>query len=94
MGLSDADEVLFKADLAIAISRAIDSRGLSQAEAAQLAGLDQPKISALEAGDTRGFSVDRLFRILTRLGRDVRIQIQPSLGSKGRIRVASASARS
>jgi predicted XRE-type DNA-binding protein len=89
MGLAKAGELLFKTDLAIAIGRVITGRRLSQARAADLIGIDQPKVSALMKGDTRGFSVDRLLRILTRLGHDVEIRVRCAKGARGRIRVAA-----
>ena len=89
MGLPNAKELLFKADLVIAISEAIRRHRLSQNTAAKLVGMDQPKISALMAGDTRGFSTDRLLRILTRLGQDVEIRVHDSPRTMGRVRVAA-----
>lgn len=89
IGLPDAEELLFKADLVIAIANIIEKRRLSQRRAAETTGIDQPKISALMSGDTRGFSTDRLIKILTRLGQDVEIKVHKSKGSKGRVRVAA-----
>jgi len=89
MGLSNAGELLFKADLAIAVGRAIERRRLSQSRAAALVGVDQPKISALVNGDTRGFSVDRLLKILTRLGQDIDIRVHEAKNARGRVRVAA-----
>ena len=89
MGLPNAEELLFKADLVIAISRVLTRRRLSQTRAAQIVGIDQPKISNLLRGDTRGFSTDRLIRMLVRLGQDVEIRVHDSRKTKGRIRVAA-----
>ena len=89
IGLPDAEELLFKADLVIAIANVIGKRRLSQRRAAETIGIDQPKISALINGDTRGFSTDRLIKILTRLGQDVDIRVHKSRGSRGRVRVAA-----
>lgn len=89
MGLPNAEELLFKADLVIAIGRIIEKRHLSQSGAAELVGIDQPKVSALMSGDTRGFSTDRLIKILTRLGQDIEIRVLDSRKTKGRVRVAA-----
>lgn len=89
IGLSNAEEPLFKADLAIAITGIIQRRRLSQSSAAVIVGIDQPKVSALMSGDTRGFSADRLMKILTRLGQDVEIHVRNSRKAKGRVRVAA-----
>jgi predicted XRE-type DNA-binding protein len=50
LGLSDPEERLAKADLAIAISREIESRDLTQAEAADLLGAAQPDVTNLMRG--------------------------------------------
>jgi len=89
MGLPNAAELLFKADLAIAIADAIHRKHLTQSRAAALAGIDQPKISALINGDTRGFSVDRLLKTLTRLGQDIEIRVRDAKTTRGRVNVAA-----
>ena len=68
LGLPDADHLLAKADLAIEISSIIEDRGLTQAEAAEIMGVDQPKVSALVRGRLDGFSMERLYRFLIALG--------------------------
>lgn len=77
LGLPDADELLAKADLAIQISRIIEERALTQAQAAELLGVDQPKVSALVRGRLEGFSMERLYRFLNALGQDVEIVVRP-----------------
>jgi predicted XRE-type DNA-binding protein len=54
----------------------IAAEKLTQAQAAQRLGLDQPKVSALVRGRLEGFSTDRLMRFLVLLGRDVHIVIR------------------
>jgi predicted XRE-type DNA-binding protein len=49
---------------------------MTQAEAAELLGIDQPKISALVNGKLSGFSTARLFRFLNALGQDVEIVVK------------------
>lgn len=73
LGLSDPEERLAKADLAIHIADLIQERGLTQAQAAKALGLKQPHISNLIRGRLDGFSIERLFRFLNRMGQDVRI---------------------
>ena len=73
---SSRSDLNTKSRLATAINEAIRQRGLSQSEAALLLGIPQPKISALANHHLDGFSVQRLFRILNDLGRDVVIQIR------------------
>jgi predicted XRE-type DNA-binding protein len=50
-------------------------RRLTQAQAADLLGIQQPKVSDLLRGRLDGFSVDRLLRFLTRLGYNVQIKL-------------------
>src|SRR5580700_4823052 len=70
LGLSNPEERLAKADLAIQINKLIKKRKLKQKEAAALLSLDQPKISALSRGRLSGFSIERLFRLLAILNQD------------------------
>jgi predicted XRE-type DNA-binding protein len=78
LGLPDAEERYAKALISRAIAKEIDARGLTQAEAADLLGTTQPKVSAVVRGQLSGFSMDRLFRFLTALGMDVRVEVQPA----------------
>jgi predicted XRE-type DNA-binding protein len=75
LGFPDAEERLLKAELAVKIAELIDSKGLTQIETARRVGLDQPKISHLLRGRLSGFSADRLFAILNRLGHSVEVRI-------------------
>ena len=77
LGLPNADELKVKAELVIEISRIIEERGLKQVEAAEILGIDQPKVSALVRGRLRGFSMERLYRFLKALGQDVQIVVRP-----------------
>jgi predicted XRE-type DNA-binding protein len=79
LGLPNADELLIKAELAHQISELISERELTQIEAAELLGIDQPKVSALVRGKLSGFSTERLFRFLNALGRNVEIRVIPNL---------------
>jgi predicted XRE-type DNA-binding protein len=92
LGLPDADDRLAKAELARQISVIIRERGLTQQAAATILGVDQPKVSALLSGQLSGFSLERLARLLTYLGRDIQIVVrETSSGSHtGRLSVISA----
>ncbi len=72
----DADTHLLKAELVTRIDKIIRERGLKQVEAAQLLGLSQPGVSRLLRGNFREYSMERLLRLLTMLGRDVKIVIR------------------
>ena len=78
LGLKNPEELLAKAELVQRIAGIIAERKLTQARAAKLLGIDQPKVSALLRGKLGGFSTDRLFRFLNALGRDVEIVIRPA----------------
>ena len=88
LGVADADEHLIKAGLVVKIDRIIRQRHLTQAAAAQLIGIDQPKVSAMLAGQFRGYSVERLMRFLVALGHDVEIVVKPGKGGPAELRVA------
>ncbi|MDX1920207.1 MAG: helix-turn-helix transcriptional regulator [Candidatus Caenarcaniphilales bacterium] len=75
LGLPNADERLAKAKLIHAISELIRQRGLSQSEAAELLGINQPKISDLMRGKAFGYSIERLFRFLNALSIDIEIKM-------------------
>ena len=79
----DADEALAKAELAQRICTMLSERKLTQARAAALLGVDQPKVSALIRGKLDGFSTERLFRFLNALGQDVEIVVRPSRAENG-----------
>lgn len=70
LGLPDADELLMKADLVLAITRRIEARGLTQSDAARLLHTTPPRISDLARGRLDRFSMDTLLRLLVRLGVD------------------------
>src|SRR5437016_12708104 len=86
--LPDADEHLIKAGLVVRIDRTIRQRRLTQAAAAQLMGIDQPKVSAMLAGHFRGYSVERLMRFLVALGHDIEIVVKERKRGTAELRVA------
>jgi predicted XRE-type DNA-binding protein len=87
VGLEDADELLVRADLMIAINREIEARGLTQAQASDLIGLTQSDISNIARSKYSRFSQERLMDALRRLGLDVEINIQRSKTGHGTVRV-------
>ncbi len=92
LGFPDAEERKTKVLLAIQLQQILEERRLTQAGAARILGVSQPKVSALVNGRLEGFSVERLMIFLTSLGRDVQITVGPrrSARTSGRIRVALA----
>ena len=83
MGRADAAEMLVKAQLAVKIADVIKRRHLTQAGAAKILGMPQPKVSGMLRGHFRGISEDRMMRCLAALGHDVQIVVKPA--RKGRV---------
>lgn len=77
LGVPNPDIALAKAELVQRIRNLISARKLSQSKAAEILGLDQPKVSALTRGRVEGYSIDRLFRFLNALGQQVEITVRP-----------------
>jgi predicted XRE-type DNA-binding protein len=55
LNLPQADDLMAKAELAAKIIAEIQSRRMTQAQAAAILRIDQPKISALKQGKLSGF---------------------------------------
>lgn len=91
LALSSPRDRLVKAELAHQICQAIAARRLTQTKAAEIMGLDQPKVSALMHGKLKGFSVERLFQCLNDLGHEIQITIRPArqCGRRGDTHVVS-----
>ncbi len=88
LGLLEAEAHLLKAELVTRIDKIIRQSGLKQVEAAKLLGLSQPDVSRLLRGSFEEFSMERLLRLLTALGRDVDIVIRESRSERpGRLSV-------
>jgi len=91
LNLPEADVQLLKAGLVTRIDAIIRQRRLTQLEAAKVLGLPQPDVSRLLRGNFREYSVDRLLRLLTALGRDVEIVIRkPRSRRRGRLSIEAA----
>lgn len=78
LGLPHPEEALAKAEIASKIQDVIQERKLSQAQAAKILGISQPKVSLLLRGFLNNFSLERLLRFLNDLGQDVYISVVPS----------------
>lgn len=89
LGRDDADEMLVKAQLASKIGAIIKQRKLTQAQAAEILRLPQPKLSGLLRGQFRGVSETKMMDCLARLGRDIQIVVGPARQSHygGAVRV-------
>ena len=72
------EEALAKSRLTRVIADILKQRGLTQTQAAELLGIDQPKISRLVRGQFREFSLERLIQFLGALDRQVAIVVRPA----------------
>jgi len=71
------------------VSRVQDTmqdRKLTQTEAARITGVSQPDLSRMLKGQFRNMSVERIMRMLTKLGCEVDIVVKP----RGRKRAFAA----
>jgi len=68
IGVADPEEMLAKAQLAAKMAEIIEARKLRQAEAAELVGLTQAKLSDVLRGKLRGVSEAKLHDCLRLLG--------------------------
>jgi predicted XRE-type DNA-binding protein len=73
------------------VQRQIERFGLSREAAGVVVGDAATQMSRLMTGHVREFSVDRLTKMLIRLGSDVTITIRhaPKLGRRGKVRIKS-----
>lgn len=79
VGLPDADTKLLKADLSGKIINILDKKGWSQRQASKQTGIDQADICRIRNADLKGFTIDRLVRILNKLNHKVEITVRPVL---------------
>src|SRR5271157_1750965 len=84
IGVRDPEESLVRAKLAKQIVELIQKKGLRQNEVAEILGVDQPKVSKLVRGRITGFTSDRLFRFLSALGCDVKIEVKAKKAGRRR----------
>ena len=77
---ANVDAMLIKARLVTEIADQLKLRRLTQAEASELLGFSQPKLSNLLRWQFRGVSEKKLMECLTRLGRDIEKPTNQILG--------------
>lgn len=74
----EAESHLLKAQLVARLSGVLKDMGLTQAEAAQRMGVSQPDVSRVLRGQFRDISVERLLRMMVRVGCAVDIVVRPA----------------
>ena len=78
----EAEHLRIRSDLMSALRKLIEDRKLTQAEAARIFGVTQPRISNLVRGRIDLFSIDTLVDMLARAGIRVEIVVSaPRLGA-------------
>ena len=70
----EAESLRIRADLMMELSEFIRRKRLTQAQAAKLFGVSQPRISDLVRGKFSLFTIDMLVTMLARAGRKVVVQ--------------------
>jgi phage-related protein/predicted XRE-type DNA-binding protein len=89
LGFDDPEIELVKARLFAKIAEEIAARGWTQRKAAEILGIDQPRVSLLVRGKTGQFSLERLIGFLGALNFDVRLEATPApTSAKGHLDVA------
>ena len=76
LGLPDADELVAKSRLMRFVATEVRRRNLTQKEAGDLLGLDQPNVSALVNEKLSRFSIQKLMTLASRLGFAVSIKVE------------------
>ena len=85
LGIPNPEQELLKARLTLQIYRLIKERGLTQAQAGEILGIHQPRVSALMRNRAGAFSIERLMDFLTALGQDVEITVRPTRNEHGSV---------
>jgi predicted XRE-type DNA-binding protein len=77
---AEAEHLRVRAELMLALDRLIRRRRLTQAQAAKLLGVSQPRVSDLVRGRFHRFSIDALVEMLARAG--VKVHFATDRGSR------------
>lgn len=73
---AEAEHLRIRADLMLALERLINAKRLTQAQAAKLLHVTQPRISDLMRGKIDRFSIDTLVDMLTTAGAAVTVKVR------------------
>ena len=73
----EAEYLRIRSYLMVEIRKLIEARGLTQARAARLLGVTQPRISDLVRGKIDLFSIDTLVDMLSHAGGRIKIDVIP-----------------
>lgn len=78
LGFDDAEDLSAKALLAVKLNELIQNRGLTQAGAASITGMTQPKVSQVRRYKLQNISLERLMQALVSLDQQVEISVKPA----------------
>ncbi len=78
-----AETHLLRAELVSRVQDILEDRQLTQTEAARITGVSQPDLSRMLKGRFRDVSVERIMRMLTKLGCEVDIVVKPRGRKRG-----------
>ena len=76
----ESENLAMRSELMIRLSRVIEDKGLTQAQAATVFGVSQPRVSDLVTGKIDRFSVDTLIAMLGHAGLRVQLRILAEAG--------------
>src|SRR2546430_6587348 len=76
----EAENLRVRSDLMISLSKLVEDRGLTRAQAARLLGVSPPRIGDLLRGKIQVFSVDSLIEMLGHAGARVSVIIEQRTG--------------
>lgn len=78
LGFSPEESTLLqlRADLMASLRQAIEARGWTQAHAAEVLGIGQPRVSDLIRGKWEKFSLDMLITLAVRVGLHPRVALE------------------
>jgi predicted XRE-type DNA-binding protein len=78
---AESENLRLRSDLMIELSKLVRSRRLTQAQAATMLRVSQPRISDLMRGRIERFSIDTLVAMLGNAGLQVRLVVRPRSGA-------------
>jgi predicted XRE-type DNA-binding protein len=87
LGFPHPEREEIKARLMLQIYRLINQRRLTQAQAGEVLGINQPHVSGLMRGQSGSYSVERLIEFLVALGQDIEITVRPTRKEHGHVSV-------
>jgi predicted XRE-type DNA-binding protein len=73
---AEAQNLLLRSDMVIHIRKVIDKLGITQAEAAKLAGITQPRMNDLMKNRMHKFTIDALVSIVANLGYSMQLKFK------------------